>query len=85
MYDSPPAADGLIPNTGHFHIQIDDPVSTKGQAIAFDNAHKHYGKGQTGADLELTPGRHTLTLQFANALHESYGPDYASTITVMVK
>lgn len=30
-------------------------------------------------------GEHNLTLQFANALHESYGPEYAKTITVNVK
>lgn len=30
-------------------------------------------------------GKHTLTLQFANALHESYGPKYAKTISVNVK
>lgn len=39
-----------------------------GEAIPFDDAHKHFGKGQTGVDLELAPGKHTLTLQFANAL-----------------
>ncbi|MEW5300695.1 MAG: hypothetical protein WDW36_003607 [Sanguina aurantia] len=80
-----PAADGLLPNTGHFHILIDDPVSAPGAAIAFDASHKHYGKGQTEAEVELPRGRHSITLQFANALHESYGPDYATTITVLVK
>lgn len=78
-------ADGLVPNTGHFHLLIDDTVAPEGSAIVFNDSHKHYGKGQTTAEVELTPGKHTLTLQFANALHESYGPGYASTITVMVK
>lgn len=80
-----PAADGLLPNTGHFHVIVDAPAIADGQAIVFDDAHKHYGKAQTAADLELTPGSHTLTLQFANAVHESYGPAYTSTIKVNVK
>jgi hypothetical protein len=30
-------------------------------------------------------GKHTLTLQFANANHQSYGPEYANTISVNIK
>lgn len=83
-----PAADGPVPGTGHFHVYVDVPKSEQqgeGEAIPFDDAHKHFGKGQTAADLELSPGKHTLTLQLANALHESYGPTYNSSITVNVK
>lgn len=83
-----PAADGLVQGTGHFHIYVDVPKTEQqgeGEPIPFDDAHKHYGKGQTAADLELSPGKHTLTLQFANALHESYGPKYNSSITVNVQ
>lgn len=52
------AADGLIPGTGHFHVYVDVPAAQQpgeGEAIPFDNAHKHFGKGQTAADLELQP------------------------------
>jgi hypothetical protein len=52
------AADGLVPGTGHFHVYVDVPASQQpgeGEAIPFDDAHKHFGKGQTAADLELTP------------------------------
>ena len=42
-------------------------------------------QGQTEGQVELSPGKHTLTLQFANALHKSYGPGYAKSIEVMVK
>ncbi|KAG2447178.1 hypothetical protein HYH02_007921 [Chlamydomonas schloesseri] len=80
-----PAAEGLQEGTGHHHLLIDVAAPPAGEAIPFDDAHKHFGKGQTGVDLELAPGKHTLTLQFANALHESYGPAYAKTITVNVK
>jgi hypothetical protein len=50
------AADGLIPGTGHFHVYVDVPAAQQpgeGEAIPFDDAHKHFGKGQTAADLEL--------------------------------
>eukprot|EP00882_Tetradesmus_deserticola_P017063 GHRQ01018257.1.p1 GENE.GHRQ01018257.1~~GHRQ01018257.1.p1 ORF type:complete len:169 (+),score=58.79 GHRQ01018257.1:84-590(+) len=83
-----PAADGLIPGTGHFHVYVDVPAAQQpgeGEAIPFDDAHKHFGKGQTTADLELASGKHTLTLAFANALHESYGPAYMQSIEVNVK
>ncbi|PNW88160.1 hypothetical protein CHLRE_01g016900v5 [Chlamydomonas reinhardtii] len=80
-----PAAEGLQEGTGHHHLLVDVAAPAAGEAIPFDDAHKHFGKGQTGVDLELAPGKHTLTLQFANALHESYGPAYAKTITVNVK
>jgi hypothetical protein len=35
--------------------------------------------------LLLSQGKHTLTLAFANALHESYGPTYMQSIEVNVK
>lgn len=46
-----------MPGTGHFHIYVDVPKAEQqgeGEAIPFDDAHKHYGKGQTAADLELS-------------------------------
>ena len=57
----------------------------KGEAIPFDATHKHFGKAQTEGELELEPGKHKITLQFANAYHESYGKEVAKTITVNVK
>merc|ERR1719356_402778 len=87
-YTLSPAADGLKPNTGHHHLVIDGGPKSfvdKGVAIPFDDTHKHYGKAQTEGELELEPGKHTITLQFANANHESYGKDFAKTITVNVK
>lgn len=52
------AADGVIEGTGHFHIYVDVPKSEQegeGEAIPFTDARKHFGKGQTAADLELSP------------------------------
>lgn len=72
--------------TGHFHLFIDAEDSyPSGVVIPFDDAHKHYGKGQTSVDIQLPEGKHQLTLQLANAIHESYGPEYAKSIAVNVK
>lgn len=86
-YELSPAAAGLKEGTGHHHLVIDGPKAfvDKGEAIPFDDTHKHYGKAQTEGELELAPGKHKLTLQFANANHESYGKEFAKTITVTVK
>ena len=86
-YELSPAAAGLKEGTGHHHLVIDGPKAfvDKGEAIPFDATHKHFGKAQTEGELELAPGKHKLTLQFANAAHESYGKEFAKTITVNVK
>lgn len=81
-----PAAEGLIEGTGHFHLLVDEKKGfVEGQSIPFDDTHLHYGKGQTEADVTLAPGKHLLTLQFANALHQSYGPEYATSVEVTIK
>ncbi len=77
--------------TGHHHILVDmDNKTTKSgfptkQVIPSDAKHIHFGKGQTETMLELSPGKHTLTLQFANAAHQSYGKEWSKTITVYVQ
>ena len=85
-YELSPAAAGLKDGTGHHHIIIDGPGSftPEGEAIPMDATHKHYGKAQSEGELELEPGKHKLTLQFANAYHQSYGKEFAKTITVNV-
>lgn len=73
------------PGTGHHHLIIDGAPIPKGEMIDVDETHIHYGTGLTSARIELPPGPHTLTLQFGNGRHESYGPEMSSTITVIVK
>jgi len=85
-YELAPASAGLKENSGHHHVVVDSGgFVPKGEAIPFDATHKHYGKAQTEGELELEPGKHQITLQFANANHESYGKEFANTITVTVK
>ena len=78
-------AGNLVPDTGHFHILVDEDPMPKGQTIPKDARHIHFGKGQTEAEIRLAPGMHRLTLQFADGLHRSYGRDWAQTITIYVQ
>lgn len=72
--------------SGHHHLLIDSPKGfiEEGQAIPVDERHIHYGKGQTSATIELSPGVHTLSMQFADGAHLSYGKKMATTITVTI-
>ena len=38
-----------------------------------DEKNIYFGKGQTNFEITLEPGEHTLTLQFADGFHQSYG------------
>ena len=70
--------------TGHHHLIIDSESVPKGTAIPMDEQHIHYGKGQTMGKVLLSPGIHTLELQFADGMHVSYGPEMASRVTIEV-
>jgi hypothetical protein len=72
------------PSKGHHHVIVDGQALAPGTMVPKDDRHIHFGKGQTRTELTLTPGKHTLTLQFADALHKSYGPDLSATINVEV-
>jgi hypothetical protein len=75
----------LVEGTGHHHLIIDGEPTPEGTVVPADDTHIHFGKGQTETEIELAPGTHTLTLQFANGSHQSYGPNWSTTIKVMVK
>jgi predicted nucleic acid-binding Zn ribbon protein len=71
--------------SGHHHIIVDGASIPVGQAVPADKTHVHYGKGQTKTELVLAKGKHTLTMQFADGAHVSYGSDMAATITIEVE
>jgi hypothetical protein len=71
--------------TGHHHLIIDGEAVAKGKVVPKDATHLHFGDGATHTSLTLKPGKHTLTVQFADGAHISLGPDYAKTITVTVR
>ncbi|VWB81031.1 rod shape-determining protein RodA [Burkholderia lata] len=79
-----PAGD-MTPNTGHHHLLIDGRPIPKGDVIPASERSLHFGKAQTGTEIKLPPGQHTLTLQFGDGAHRSYGPEMSSTINVNVK
>lgn len=73
-------------NTGHHHLLIDtDLPADLTQPLPMTDHIKHFGKGQTEASIELTPGKHTLQLLFADLTHTPFTPNVTSkkiTITV---
>lgn len=80
------AAGALNYGKGHHHLIIDGSALTKGTSVPFDGTHLHFGKGQTEMTLDsLAKGPHSLTLQFANGAHLSYGEGLSTTIKVVVK
>ena len=79
-------ANGILkPASGHHHILVDMDSIKTGEVIKKDSVHIHFGNAQTSAEITLPPGKHSLTLQFADALHRSYGTKLTSKITVVVK
>ncbi len=79
------SAGTLTPGSGHHHLIIDGTPTAKGQVVPADATHLHFGKGQTETELTLKPGAHTLTLQFADGAHTSYGEMMSHTIRITVK
>jgi hypothetical protein len=75
----------MTPGTGHHHLIIDGTPVPKGQPVPTDAQHMHFGKGQTESEMTLKPGKHTLTLQFADGAHLSYGEMMSQTIHITVK
>lgn len=78
-------AGAIKEGTGHHHLIIDGASVDKGSVVPADEKHIHFGKGQTETTLELKPGQYSLTLQFADGLHQSYGKDWSKTIKVTVQ
>ena len=80
------SAGTIKPNSGHFHIIIDDGDSTaSGEVVRKDSTHLHFGNAQKEATISLSPGKHRLSLQFADGIHRSYGSKLSDAITVNVK
>ena len=79
-----PAGD-MTADTGHHHLLIDVPDVAEGEVIPMNEGHRHFGKGQTETEITLPPGRHRLTMQFADGAHRSYGEKMRKSIDVTVK
>lgn len=74
----------VVEGEGHHHLVINGGYIEKGNIIPFDEKHVHFGKGQTEYELLLKQGKYTLTLQFANGAHLSYGKELSSSVNIEV-
>lgn len=73
-------------NSGHHHILVDTPLKDAKAPLPADDNHRHFGKGQTEATLELKPGTHTLQLVLGDHNHAPHNPPVVSeVITITVK
>jgi hypothetical protein len=72
-------------NKGHHHIIVNKTFIEDGQIIPVDKQHIHFGGGQTETQLDLEAGNYSLTLQFADGMHQSYGEKMSKTINVTVR
>ena len=73
-------------NTGHHHLLIDlKKLPSLNQPLAANDHIKHFGGGQTEADLTLSPGKHTLQLLLGNYAHIPHDqPVLSEKITITV-
>ena len=74
----------VVEGKGHHHLVIDGDFIEEGVVVPADSTHIHYGQGQTEVELDLTPGEHTLTMQFADGVHTSYGEEWSAKISITV-
>ena len=78
-------ANGIRPASGHHHLLIGLDSIPHGVVVPKDSVHLHFGNAQKETELSLPPGKHKISLQFADGIHRSYGSKLSSTITVDVK
>ncbi len=75
----------LLPDTGHHHLIADKGCIEAGTIIGMGDGITHFGKGQTETQLNLPKGKHSISLQFADGSHVSYGKEWCHTIEVEVE
>jgi hypothetical protein len=74
-------------NTGHHHLLIDTDIKDVklDEAMPATDKIVHFGKGQTETTLNLSPGKHTLELVFADYTHRSFDPPlHSAKISITV-
>jgi hypothetical protein len=66
-------------NTGHHHLLIDlAQLPDINLPIPSDDHHRHFGKGQTEAVIDLDKGEHTLQLILGDHMHVPHEPPIIS-------
>ena len=72
------------PGIGHYHVGVDTGCLQPGKTIVKGTpSWVHLGKGDSEMDMQLTPGKHRLSLQLGDDLHNTV-KGLCSTITVNV-
>jgi hypothetical protein len=72
------------PGVGHHHVGVDQDCLPAGTTIVKGTpSWVHFGTGSTEIDMQLTPGRHKLTLQLGDDLHNT-SEGLCQSITVNV-
>ena len=71
------------PGMVHYHVAPDTECLPAGSTIPKADPWVHFGKGTDNADLQLTPGKHTITVQAGDDLHRTI-ENACQTITVTV-
>jgi len=72
------------PGVGHYHVGVEQDCLKPGETIVKGTPQwVHLGKGDTEMDMQLTPGKHKLSLQLGDDLHNTV-QGLCSTITVNV-
>ena len=66
------------PNSGHYHLLIDTELPPLDHEIPNDFNHLHFGRGQTEAEITLSPGEHTLRLLLGDKDHIPHDPPVMS-------
>ena len=73
------------PGVGHYHVGVGTGCLPSGKTIVKGTpSWIHLGKGDSEMDMQLTPGRHRLSLQLGDDLHNTV-KGLCSTITVNVQ
>ena len=78
-----PAGD-MSAGSGHHHLIVDGKPVPRARSCRRTTRTSTLARARPKPS-SLAPGKHTLTMQFADGAHRSYGPDLSSTISVTVK
>ncbi len=83
---TPASVPATIPDKtqGHHHIIIGAGALSLGEPVPDNETNIHFGLAQTETELSLAPGKYSLTMQFADGLHLSYGEPMSATIQIEV-
>ena len=66
------------------HLFVNAADVPERYTIPRNDQYKHFDRGQSESLVFLPPGKYTLTLQFGDGAHRSYGEKYRKKIEITV-